>query len=190
MSDNEQLLAQLQDLHSDLQQRMMSRWNRDLPFDELLFDRWERARRLGFGEGASIYHNTFVMGDVRIGRSTWVGPFVMLDGRGGIEIGDFCSISTAVHVYSHDSVRWALSGGEAEYELGRVEIGDCTYVGSHSVVVRGVTVGDHCVVGAHSLVNADIPSYSIAFGVPARVRGRVVIDQSGQIEFEWAEEQA
>ena len=28
---------------------------RSLPFADGLFDRWERARRLGFGEGASIY---------------------------------------------------------------------------------------------------------------------------------------
>jgi acetyltransferase-like isoleucine patch superfamily enzyme len=172
----DELLRQIHALHGSLQREMRERFDRDLPFDELVFDRWERAKRLGFGEGASIYHNAYVMFDVKVGKGTWVGPFTMLDGRGGIEIGDWCSISTGVHVYTHDTVKWALSGGKAEPEVGPVRIGDCTYVGSQSVVLHGVTIGDHCVIGAQSLVNSDIEPYSIAFGVPARVRGRVEID--------------
>ena len=43
------LLAQIHLLHDELQRRMRERFDRDLPFDELVFDRWERARRLGFG---------------------------------------------------------------------------------------------------------------------------------------------
>ena len=39
-----------------------------------------------------------------------------------------------------------------------------------------MTVGDRCLVGACSLVNSDIPPGSVAFGVPARVRGRVEVD--------------
>ena len=163
---------------------MGSRFERDLPFEELLSDRWERARRLGFGEGASIYSNAYVMFDVSVGQGTWIGPLVMLDGRGGIEIGDWCSISTGVQIYTHDTVRWALSGGKAEPEVAPVRIGDCTYVGSQSVVLKGVTVGDHCVIGAHSVVNRDLKPYSIAFGAPARVRGRVSIDgESGAIDL-------
>ena len=30
-------------------------WNRSVPFPEALFDRWERARVLGFGEGSSLF---------------------------------------------------------------------------------------------------------------------------------------
>jgi acetyltransferase-like isoleucine patch superfamily enzyme len=162
---------------------MARRFHRDLPFEELVFDRWERAKRLGFAESASIYHNTYVMGDVKVGQHTWVGPFVMLDGQAGIDIGDYCSISTGVQIYTHDTVRWALSGGEAPFERGAVRIGNCTYVGSQSVVLRGVTIGDHCVVGAHSLINSDIPPYTIAFGVPARPRGRVEIADDGEIHL-------
>jgi len=162
---------------------MARRFHRDLPFAELVFDRWERATRLGFGDGASVYHNTYVMGDVEVGRDTWIGPFVMLDGRAGIHIGDYCSISTGVQIYTHDTVKWALSGGKAEFELGAVRIGDCTYVGSQSVVLHGVTIGDHCVVGAHSLVDRDLPSHTIAFGVPARQRGTVEIAKDGDIQL-------
>ena len=177
------LLAGLRGLHAELAADMSQRFDRDLPFTELVSDRWERARRLGFGEDSSIYDNTYVMGDVEVGRHTWIGPLVMLDGRAGIAIGDYCSISTGVHIYTHDTVKWALSGGKAAFELDTVKIGDCTYIGSQSVVLHGVTIGDHCVIGAHSLVDCDVPPYTIAFGVPARARGRVEVADDGEIQL-------
>jgi acetyltransferase-like isoleucine patch superfamily enzyme len=173
----------LHSLHADLAGEMERRFDRDLPFEELVFDRWDRAQRLGFGESSSIYHSAYVMGDVTVGRHAWIGPLVMLDGRAGIEIGDHCAISTGVQIYTHDTVKQALTGGKAPYDLGAVRIGDCTYIGSQSVILRGVTIGDHCVIGAHSLVNRDIPSYTVAFGVPARPRGTVEISDDGDVRL-------
>jgi acetyltransferase-like isoleucine patch superfamily enzyme len=167
---------ELRELAAELARGMRDRWDRDLPLDELVSDRWERARTLGFGEGASIYASSYVYGDVRVGRNTWIGPFTILEGTSGITIGESCSISAGVHVYTHDSIRWALSGGAAAYEHGPVTIGDHCYIGPQTVVSRGVVIGDRCLVGACSLVNEDIPSGSIALGVPARVRGRVEVD--------------
>ena len=62
-------------------------YNRMLPFGDYLIDRWEKAKFLGFGEGTSIYDNVLVIGDVKVGKNTWIGPNVILDGSGGLEIG-------------------------------------------------------------------------------------------------------
>ena len=159
------------------------RWDRDLPFGELLSDRWERAKRLGFGEGASIYESSYVYGDVKVGAGTWIGPFTLLDGTGGLEIGSTCSISAGVQIYTHDTVRWALSGGAAEYERAPVRIGDCCHIGASTVVASGITIGDHCVIGACSFVNRDVPPYTVAVGAPCREIGRVVVD-GARIELE------
>jgi acetyltransferase-like isoleucine patch superfamily enzyme len=181
VNELDKLLKSFIGLNSRLRSAMRERWQRDLPFEELLFDRWERAKSLGFGEGANIYHNSYVYGDVKVGKNTWIGPYTLLDGSGGLEIGDYCSISAGVHIYTHDTVKWALSGGEAEYEHAPVKIGNCCYIGSQTVVNKGITIGDHCVVGACSFVNGDLPSYTIAFGVPCRHVGRVEIDSSGDV---------
>jgi acetyltransferase-like isoleucine patch superfamily enzyme len=170
-------------LHRELRGGVRQRWQRDLPFDELLFDRWERARELGFGEGASIYHSSYVYGDVRVGPDTWIGPFTLLDGTGGLTIGRNCSISTGVQIYSHDTVKWAVSGGRAAYEYAPVLIGDCCYVGSQTVVAKGVTVGEHSVVGACSFVNRDLPPYTIGAGTPCRAIGRVEVAADGSVEL-------
>jgi hypothetical protein len=80
-------IEEIKKLYESLRAEMRNQWNRDLPLEELLFDRWERAERLGFGKGTSIYHNSYVYGDVKVGRNTWIGPFTVLDGSGGLKIG-------------------------------------------------------------------------------------------------------
>ena len=163
----------LWDLYEQLRQDKRERFQRDLPIEELLFDRWERARHLGFGEGTSIYHSALVYGDVTVGKGTWIGPNTLLDGSHGLTIGDSCSISAGVNIYTHDTVQWALSGGTAAYEGAPVSIGSCSHIGSHTVIAKGVTIGDHVVIGAASFVNRDIPPLTIAVGAPCRPIGRV-----------------
>ncbi len=172
----DRLHGELAALRRRLAAEMRERWQRDLPLDELLADRWERARLLGFGEGASVYESSYVYGDVAVGAGTWIGPFTILDGSGGLSIGSTCSISAGVHIYTHETVRWALSGGVAEYEHAPVVIGDRCHIGAQTVVAKGVTIGDECVVGACSFVNRDLPPRTIAVGTPCRPIGRVDLD--------------
>jgi acetyltransferase-like isoleucine patch superfamily enzyme len=170
------LEAGLRELWSSRFVEVAERWQRALPFGDYVVDRWEKARRLGFGEGTSIYDGSLVIGDVVVGRNTWIGPFTVLDGSGRLEIGDYCSISAGVQIYTHDSVQWALTSGKAGYEKSPTRIGNNCYLGPNTVVARGVTIGDRCVVGANSVVLHDIPSDSKAYGAPCRV-----IPSSGEI---------
>lgn len=167
----EDLLAALRRLHADQARKVLTEWQRSLPFGDYIVDRWERAASLGFGPGSSIYDSALVLGQVRIGEKTWIGPFSVLDGSGGLEIGAFCSISAGVQIYTHDTVAWAQSGGTAAAERAPVSIGSRCYLGPNAVVTKGVRIGDGCVIGANSLVNSDIPAGSRAWGTPARVVG-------------------
>jgi acetyltransferase-like isoleucine patch superfamily enzyme len=181
------LLDELRRLRAALAAEVRGRWARDVPFQEHLADRWERARTLGFGDGTSVHESSHIYGDVRVGAGTWIGPFTILDGSGGLEIGDSCSVSAGVQIYSHDTVRWALSGGTAEYEHCPVLIGSRCHLGANAVVLKGVTIGDGCVVGAMSLVNRNLDSGTVAVGVPARAVGSVEIDSSGAISLRYHE---
>jgi UDP-3-O-[3-hydroxymyristoyl] glucosamine N-acyltransferase len=170
----EALRSALFELRLAREAELKANYARSLPFADGLFDRFERARRLGFGMGASIYDSACVFGDVAVGAETWIGPWAMLDGSGGgIRIGATCSISAGAQVYTHDTVLWALSGGKAKPRTGAVTIGDRVYIGSQSVIARGVTIGDMCVVAANSFVNRNVPARGIVGGTPAKAIGRV-----------------
>ena len=150
------------------------RWNRELPLGDYVVDRWEKAKLLGFGERSSIYDSSIVIGDVKVGHDCWIGPFTVLDGSGGLAIGDYCSISAGVQIYSHDSVQWALTSGAAKYDHAPTRIGNNCYIGPNTVIPKGVTIGNHCVVGANSLVTRDIPDFSKGFGSPLRITGNSI----------------
>lgn len=185
MSDlQEKLVA----LHHKLREDYKAKWNRSLPFVEQVFGdkaRWDRARFFGFDEGTSIYENSYVYGKVRVGRNTWIGPFTILDGSGGLKIGDYCSISSGAQIYTHETVEWALTGGKAQYKYAPVSIGNCCFVGSLTIVRMGVKIGDQVLIGAHSFVNNDIPNNSIAMGCPARVVGKVEVN-ADQVKFNYS----
>ena len=151
--------------------RKRERHARVVPLADYFVDRWDKARLLGFGEGSSIYDSSMVIGDVKVGKSCWVGPFTILDGSGGLEIGDDCTFSAGVHVYTHDSVKTTLSG--APIVRKPVRIGSRVYIGPHSVIACGVVIGDRVVIGANSLVLADVPSGTKVAGNPARHLGEV-----------------
>ncbi len=183
LSSIEKLLESFHQLYQSLRLNMRTQWKRDLPLEELLFDRWERARSLGFGKNTSIYHNSYVYGTVSVGANTWIGPYTLLDGTGGLTIGDYCNISAGVQIYTHDSARWVLSGGKSKYEYAPVKIGNNCYIGPQTVIAKGVTIGDHCLIGSCSFVNSDIPSFSLAFGIPCRPRGTVRVSENGEVSW-------
>jgi len=157
----------LLDAQRSLQSKKMAEFKRRVPLGDLVTDRWRNAQEYGFGEGTSCYDSVLIIGDVKVGKNTWVGPNVVLDGSGGLEIGDNCTICAGAQIYSHDSVKWALSGGIEPYDKSPTKIGSNCFIGPNAVIARGVTIGDRVAVGALSFVNKDVPSNSRAIGSPA-----------------------
>jgi len=122
------------------------------------------------------------VGEPTIGEGTWIGPFCLIDGSGGLVIGRACNIAGGVHIYTHSSARRCVTDRNVALERSPVSIGDCTFIGANAVILMGVTIGDHCIIGAGSVVSIDLPDHSVAVGVPARVVGRVD-ETSGTIAY-------
>ena len=171
LPEEKELFQTLLKLVGSLRDFVARKWNRSLPLGDYFSDRWERAKGLGFGEGSSIYDSSLVLGEVQVGRDTWIGPFTLLDGSGGLAIGDQTTISAGVHLYSHDSVKRTLSGNQVDSERAPTKIGSRCYLGPNVVVSMGVSIGDGSVIGANSLVLENIPKGTKAFGNPCRVVG-------------------
>ena len=156
------------------------KFRRLIPFGDMVADRWEKAKLLGFGQGTSVYDNVLVLGDVLVGEHTWIGPQVVLDGAGAaLSIGDYCSICSGVQIYTHHTVAWAVTGGKHPYEYAPVTIGSCVYIGPNTIIAKGVNIGNHVIIGAQSLVNKSLPDYAVAWGQPARQVGRIVMAEDG-----------
>lgn len=162
-------IAEIRNTMSMLRDEMRDRFDRHVSLPDLVFDRWDTARFYGFGEGTSCYNNVLILGDVRVGKNCWIGPNVVLDGSGGLDIGDHCSISAGVQIYSHHTVERATSLGQAAIDKQATSIGNGVYLGPGSIVQMGCMVGDRSIIGALTMVNRDVPADHRCYGVPGRI---------------------
>lgn len=150
--------------------RKKRQFDRRVSIGDLLTERGDNAAAYGFGEGTTMYDNVLVLGDVRVGKNTWIGPGCILDGTGGgLEIGDWCSISAGVQIYTHHTVKRSISLGKEPIEYAQTRIGSGVYIGPNTIIQMGVTVGDKAIIGASSFVNRDVPMGTTMFGCPARI---------------------
>lgn len=108
---------------------------------------------------------------ITIGNNVGVARDVTLDGRGGIEIGNFTLIGfesvllTSTHNYSNREIPIVKQGMYSK----PIKIGKDCWIGARVMILPGIEIGDGCIIGANSVVTKDIPSYSVVGGAPARV---------------------
>lgn len=109
---------------------------------------------------------------VRIGAGTFLNLGVMVASLELVEIGDHCMLANGCYV-TDSSHRYDDPDRPVPWQgftsKGPTRIGDNVWCGVNVVVTSGVTVGERCVIGANSVVTSDLPPFSVAAGVPARV---------------------
>lgn len=70
---------------------------------------------------------------------------------------------------------------------GNIIIGNDVWIGFEALILAGVSIGDGAIIGSRAVVTKDVPSYTIAAGVPARpIRKRFDDDTiSNLIKIKW-----
>lgn len=132
-----------------------------------------REARLVVGDGVVI-GNGFT---VACGARVEVGPGVMMSDRVTIldQLHDFRKwVGDAIAEGREPMCTWDLTAAEP------VVIGAGTWLGIGVVVLPGVTIGKGCAVGANAVVTKDLPDFSVAVGVPARVIGNALGDDRSE----------
>ena len=113
---------------------------------------------------------------ITFGEDVWIGYFCLIDGSGGLEIGNNVSISSGVHIYTHSSMNYRKFNLQKDpingshIDRAPVKIGNNVQIGANSIVLPGVTIGNNVIIGALSLVNKDIPDNSTAYGSPIKIK--------------------
>lgn len=127
----------------------------------------------------------WIIGEPKIGPNVWIGAFTLIDGSGGLEIGTGVDISSGAQILTHSSHKRCISARKFyKVERKNVKIGDYSFIGANATVMMGVNIGKHCIIGAGAVVSKDVPDYSVVAGVPAKIIGKVIINESGDVEIE------
>jgi len=135
------------------------------------------------GDGVHLHRDSIIEtghgGGVIIGAHTHVQPRCQFSAyKGSIRIGCGVQIAPycAFYPYDHGVEPGVLISKQPIRSKGDIVIGDDAWLGVGVYVLDGARIGKGTVIGAGSVVTGDIPDYSIAIGVPARVvksRGEV-----------------
>lgn len=102
--------------------------------------------------------------NLSIGNNVVIHRYVLLDDRGGIDIGNDVSISDYVNVYSHSHDIYDIH----KVSTPPTRLGNGVRVTYHATVLAGTQVEDHAMVGANALVTRHVPPYHIVAGIPAK----------------------
>jgi len=127
------------------------------------FEDWKYPR---IEEGKLTKYNWMVQykENLKLGFKTDIGAFTYINAKNRVVIEDYVEIGSHCSIYSISTI----DGKKGEVVLKK----NCK-IGSHSVIMPGVTVGENSIVGAFSFVNENIPDNVIAYGIPARVVKRI-----------------
>ena len=100
----------------------------------------------------------------KLGYKTDIGAFTYINALRGVTIEDFVQIGSHCSIYSISTV---------DDKEGEVFLRKNCKIGSHSVIMPGVTIGEDSIIGAFSFVNHDISGGVVASGVPAKEIRRI-----------------
>ena len=106
---------------------------------------------------------------LKLGYKTDIGAFTYINAKHEVVIEDYVQIGSHCSIYSISTI---------DNKEGKVHLKKNCKIGSHSVVMPGVTIGEYSIIGAFSFVNRDIPANVVAFGVPAKVIREINPDKS------------
>jgi acetyltransferase-like isoleucine patch superfamily enzyme len=132
--------------------------------------------RLEIGEHALLEPNVWLTsqapGRIRIGEGTFLNLAVQVAAVDLVDIGAHCMFANGCFITDGNHrfddpdrpVPW-----QGFTSKGPTRIGDNVWCGANVVITSGVTIGERCVIGANSVVTTDLPPFSIAAGVPAKV---------------------
>ena len=138
---------------------------------ELIADNNEK---IIIGDHARIFKGVLMYpngGKIAIGSNVSINPYCVIYGNGGLDIGDnvmiaaSCILVAATHNFARTDISISLQG-----EISRgIHIGSDVWLGARAVILDGVKIGKGAIIGAGAVVTKDIPPYSIAAGIPAKV---------------------
>lgn len=87
-----------------------------------------------------------------------------------VRLGDHVTLTSGVKFVTHDGGVWVFRNEHPDIDVfGPISVGSNVFIGVDSLIMPSVNIGSNVVIGAGSVVTRDIPSNSVAVGVPARV---------------------
>lgn len=111
----------------------------------------------------------------KVGRNVHIGHQVRLDFGNAerITVEDDVLIANGVtllcHIHDMKNYHIGMKATNQPVKYGDIHLGKGSFIGLNVTILPGVHIGEGAVIGSCALVTKDVPAWTIATGVPARV---------------------
>jgi acetyltransferase-like isoleucine patch superfamily enzyme len=111
--------------------------------------------------------------NLEVGKNSSILHHVIIDAHVKVSIGKGVCVSPGCYFTTGDHSLSDLTPLQAP-----ISIGDDTFIGANSTILKNTRIGEQCVICTCSLVNTDLPPFSVCAGIPARaIKEKPLCDQ-------------
>lgn len=104
--------------------------------------------------------------NMEVGDDVVVHRYVLLDDRGGIQLGNRASVSDYANIYSHSH----SLADPRDVRTPATRIGEGVRITYHATVLAGAHIEDDAMLGAMAMATKPVPTGRVALGIPAHPR--------------------
>lgn len=140
------------------------------------------------GDGSVIWQFVVILSGAIIGENCNINCFVFIEND--VTIGDNVTVKSGVHLWDGLKIGNGVFIGpnvtftndliprSKIYPTKFLEtiIGDGVSIGANSTIIAGINIGEKAFIGAGSVVTKDIPSNTVWYGNPAKIKGYITDD--------------
>lgn len=128
------------------------------------------------GSGCNISANVFIENDVRVGDNVTI--------KSGVQLWDGITVEDNVFIGPNATFTNDRQPRSKQYpeQFQRTTLKKGASIGANATILGGVTIGEYAMIGAGSVVTKDVLPYTLWYGNPAKMHGKV--DENGNISEE------
>lgn len=137
------------------------------------------------GDGTRIWQYAVILSGARIGKDCNICAHTLIESN--VVIGDRVTVKSGVYIWDNIRIENNVFIGPCvaftNDKFPRSKCHDKTFetihvkegasIGANATILPGVTLGKKCMIGAGAVVTKDVPDYTIVYGNPAKVMGKV-----------------
>jgi UDP-N-acetylbacillosamine N-acetyltransferase len=134
-------------------------------------DIFDKIEKFGMKIITLIHPSAVISKSAIIDKGTVIMPNVIVNAYTKIGMG--CIINSGAVIEHENNIHNFVHVSPNASLAGNVSILDSAHIGIAAVVRQEIKIGEHTLIGAGSVVVQNIPSFSVAYGNPCKVKGAI-----------------